>query len=133
MKTITSLEGVTRAIRTSQYLIRSYTEDKVKYENMKNKINNEILPKLRLTINELDDAKANLTKNYDGQGAKERSNNILSEVKNIKTIINTLNNVIKSIDKKLIDINNGIKTEKYNIEQYEKMQLDNFGVGHKII
>ena len=115
-------QGVRREISKANYQIESFGEEKIKYENLKNKINNEVIPKLRAAKNWCVEAKEKLKSSYDSQEAKKRSNNLQESSEKIDTIINMLNKVIiPQINADINSANIQIENAKSDLNKYKNM------------
>lgn len=114
--------AVQREIEKTNYLIENIGEEKVKYQTIKNKINDELIPKLRAAKNWIVDAKSSLVKSYDSEEAKRRSNNLQSDLEKIDTMINMLNRVIiPQINANINSSNTQIQNAKADINRYRSM------------
>ena len=89
---------------------------------MKNRINNEVIPKLRSAKNYIIDAKAKLKSNYDSQEANKRSNNLQTYAERIDAMMNTLNNVIiPAIERNINSTNSQIESARADLNRYRDM------------
>ena len=114
--------AVQREIEKTNYLIENIGEEKVKYQTIKNKINDELIPKLRAAKNWIVDAKSSLVKSYDSEEAKRRSNNLQSDLEKIDTMINMLNRVIiPQINANINSSNTQIQNARADINRYRSM------------
>lgn len=114
--------AVQREIEKTNYLIENIGEEKAKYQTIKNKINDELIPKLRAAKNWIVDAKSSLVKSYDSEEAKRRSNNLQSDLEKIDTMINMLNRVIiPQINANINSSNTQIQNAKADINRYRSM------------
>ena len=114
--------AVQREIEKTNYLIENIGEEKAKYQTIKNKINDELIPKLRAAKNWIVDAKSSLVKSYDSEEAKRRSNNLQSDLEKIDTMINMLNRVIiPQINANINSSNTQIQDAKADINRYRSM------------
>ena len=114
--------AVQREIEKTNYLIENIGEEKAKYQTIKNKINDELIPKLRAAKNWIVDAKSSLVKSYDSEEAKRRSNNLQSDLEKIDTMINMLNRVIiPQINANINSSNTQIQNARADINRYRSM------------
>ena len=114
--------AVQREIEKANYQIENLGDERNRYQNMKNRINNEVIPKLRRSKNYIIDAKAKLKSNYDSQEANKRSNNLQTYAERIDAMMNTLNNVIiPAIERNINSTNSQIESARADLNRYRDM------------
>lgn len=115
-------QAVQREIEKTNYIIENFGEEKEKYQNLKNKINNELIPKLRAAKNWIVDAKSSLVRGYDSEEVKKRSDNLQSNSEKIDTMINMLNRVIiPQINANINSSDTQIENAKADLNRYRNM------------
>ena len=115
-------QAVQREIEKTNYIIENFGEEKEKYQNLKNKINNELIPKLRAAKNWIVDAKSSLVRGYDSEEVKKRSDNLQSKSEKIDTMINMLNRVIiPQINANINSSDTQIENAKADLNRYRNM------------
>ena len=115
-------QAVQREIEKTNYIIENFGEEKDKYKNLKNKINNELISKLRAAKNWIVDAKSSLVRGYDSEEVKKRSDNLQSNSEKIDTMINMLNRVIiPQINANINSSDTQIENAKADLNRYRNM------------
>ena len=87
---ITSKEGVRREMLTAKSRIEFIEEEKLQYQDMKNNLENNIIPKLTAAKNWILNAKEKLTKSYTGQESQTRCKSLESNSEEIEKVINVI-------------------------------------------
>lgn len=124
MDTITSEEGINRAIGTANYNIENFQNEKERYEKLKNKIQNEVIPTLTIIKNNIAEAKQKLKDNYvsDNKEVKEKINQLQERFEEIDTMIKVLKkHIVLEIAAKIHSLNYQIENEQSNIKKYNNM------------
>lgn len=106
--------------------IKNLKSEKKIYTNMKNKIKNEVLPKLKSAKNSINEAKTNLKNNYSSTESTKKTNNLQTYVGKVTNIINNLNqSILPGIEKKI----NAINQEISNKERSKQKTIDKLKQG----
>ena len=115
-------QSVRREIEKTNYIIENAGIEKERYQNLKNKINDELIPKLRAAKNWKKKKKNSLNRCYDSEEAKKKSDNLQSYSDKIDTIINMLNRVvIPQISANINSSDIQIENAKSDLNKYNNM------------
>lgn len=119
---ITSKEGVRREMLTAKSRIEFIEEEKLQYQDMKNNLENNIIPKLTAAKNWILNAKEKLTKSYTGQESQTRCKSLESNSEEIEKVINVIKKcIIPKIKTELISLNSQLNELNTDYETLKKM------------
>lgn len=100
-------------VNSTTSAINNLNSKKRQYQNLKNKINNEVLPKLRSGKNSINEARSSLKTYYSSTEATKKVNNLQTYANQVNNLINTLNrSVIPAINRKISSINQQISSNQ---------------------
>lgn len=100
-------------VNNSNSKINNLNSQKRKYQNLKTRITNEVLPKLRSGKNSINEAKTNLKNNYSSTEATKKINNLQTYANKVNSIINSLNQtILPAINRKISSINQEIANKQ---------------------
>ena len=119
---ITSKEGVRREMLTAKSRIEFIEEEKLQYQDMKNNLENNIIPKLTEAKSWTVNAKEKLIKSYTGQESQTICDSLESNSDEIEKIINVIKRcIIPEIKTELISLNSQLNELNTDYETLKKM------------